>query len=150
MVIEKHMNAIRSGFVTKTNIIGIRKALNVGRRISYGYSVSATAPKMTALLVNAPEMCVEHYHPTVIGDMHDSGLKVLRNKRYRNRGEPTQEEIIADLHHFELVRFDYIGHRDMYSVPIFRAVDSRGRSFIFRNIPWQSGGNGPETTWEVF
>lgn len=58
--------------------------------------------------------------------------------------EAHKTAILAGLSHFKLVGFDTIGRRgDMYT-PVYRAYDTQGRSFPFRNIPWQSGGNGPE------
>lgn len=138
MSIEKHMAAIRSGFITKTNVIGIRKALNTASRIGYGYSTSATAPRVTPREAIALEMVLEATEPQVIGDLHDSGLKVLRNPRYRKRFNEKQHGIIDRLHHFKLVRFDYIGRNGFQCVPVFRAVDATGQSFHFRNIPWQS------------
>jgi len=42
---RKHMAAIEGGTVTKTEVIGLRKALNADERRRLGYSVSATAPR---------------------------------------------------------------------------------------------------------
>jgi hypothetical protein len=47
-------------------------------------------------------------------------------------------QIIRRLSHFELIRFDRLGNRGRYSVPVYRAVATDGRSFAFRNIPWQT------------
>lgn len=75
-------------------------------------------------------------HATLVGPLHDSGLKVLRNPRYAKRWTARQQLTIANLDHFELLRFDRVGRR--YSVPVYRAVSRSGGSFAFRNIPWQT------------
>ena len=41
---QKHLGAVQSGTVTKSNVIGIRKALNAGIRAADGLSNSYTAP----------------------------------------------------------------------------------------------------------
>lgn len=75
--------------------------------------------------------------PTVAGELHESGLKVLRNRRYAKRWNDMQRAIINyPLLTFRLLRFDRVGR---YSVPVFLAVgDERMGSFAFRNIPWQT------------
>lgn len=137
-VFEKHMAAIRSGELTKHNITGIRKALNASSRRGCGYSVSATAPNITTQEAIALETALETTEPHVVGELHESGLKVLRNRRYAKRWTERQQGIIDRLHHFSLVRFDYIGRGGFHCVPVYRAVDATGQSFHFRNIPWQS------------
>jgi len=47
MTFQKHIDAIASGSVTKTNIIGLRKALNAEGRRRAGLSVSMTCPKVS-------------------------------------------------------------------------------------------------------
>jgi hypothetical protein len=52
-------------------------------------------------------------------------------------------DVIATLHGFRLVRFDRIGRNGENCVPVYRAVGKSG-SFLFRNVAWQAGGDGPE------
>lgn len=135
---EKHLAAINRGEVTRSNIIGMRKAFNAWDRASRGYSVSRTSPAITTAQADAAFMAMSERQPTVTGELHESGLKVLRNPRYRSRWTERQQGIIDRLDHFKLIRFDWIGSRQAHCVPVFKAVDATGQSFAFRNIPWQS------------
>lgn len=137
---EKHLAAINRGEVTRSNIIGLRKAFNAYDRASRGYSVSRTAPVITDRQIDMANAQIERVQPTVIGQLHESGLKVLRNPRYAKRWTDEQRAIINyPLVTFRLVRFDWIGPRFSHCVPVYKAVgDERMGSFTFRNIPWQS------------
>lgn len=136
--IEAHLSAIRAGEITKTNVIGIRKALNAALRNNLGFSNGRTSPKVTQREAIALETALESVEPHAVGELHESGLKVLRNRRYKSRWNERQQGIIDRLHHFSLVRFDYIGDRGYQTTPVYRAVDATGQSFLFRNIPWQT------------
>lgn len=138
---ERHLAAIQSGEVTRTNVIGIRKAINAAERKANGWSVPRGA--MPPAQAWELEAWVEREQPRVVGDLHDSGLTVLRNKRYAKR-LAQYADVIEWPDHFELVRFDRIGSRGGYAVPVYRLVGANGGSFKFMNIPWQSGGDGPE------
>lgn len=130
--IERHTAAVNAGTVDKTNVIGIRKAVN-----------AMESGNWPAAMVDAQfelERAIAERRPTVTGSLHDTGLKVLRNRRYAKRWNEFQASVIADVDHFELIRFDRIGRR--YSVPVYRVVSSDGRSFAFRNIPWQTAYYG--------
>ena len=137
---EKHLAAIESGTVEKSNVIGLRKLFNAADRLTCGYSVSRTAPRIRdgddELLMDA----IQCRQPRIVGELHDTGLKLLRSARYRKRLAPVAG-IIARLDHFRIVSFDYTGSGH---VPVYEAVADDGRSFTFRNVPWQSGGDGPE------
>ncbi|WLJ71172.1 hypothetical protein [Sphingomonas phage Carli] len=135
-----HLEAIKSGTVTKTNVIGIRKAINHVERITRGYSGNRS--NATVADVTAIERALADCEPVVSGELHDSGLKLLRSKRYAKRLEPVAD-IVANLESFRLVAYDRIGDSGLHSVPVYRATGA-GRSFLFRNVAWQSGGNGPE------
>lgn len=136
-----HMAAIKAGEVTKTNIIGLRKILNADARRAKGYSVSSTCPNYTAAEVAALVSAVERKKPRVVGALHDSGLKLLQSPRYKKRLAPFAD-IVAKIDTFRLVGYDMID-RDMHAVPLYMACAGR-KSFMFRNVPWQAGGNGPE------
>lgn len=128
--IARHTAAVNAGIITKTNVIGIRKAVNAMERSDW-----------PAAMIDAQfelEQAIAERRPTVTGELHESGLKVLRNPRYAKRWYKGEAEIIANLDHFELIRFDRVGMRGRYSVPVYRAVATDGRSFAFRNIPWQT------------
>lgn len=139
---ETHIAAIASGTVTKTNVIGIRKSLNGYERIRQGWSPNRIAP-ITEDDVEQVETLLADIKPRVAGELHDSGKAMLQNKRYRRQLESVSE-IVSDIDHFRLVGYDYIGKYNDNAIPVYRAYDTKGASFPFRVIPWQSGGNGPE------
>lgn len=138
---NQHLAAIQAGRVTKTNVIGLRKALNADARDRAGLSLSRVAPKLLGRELWATVDALAEYHPTVTGELHDSGLKLLRSPRYRKRLADVAEIVNAEHSRFDLVRFDWID--SLHSVPVYRLVTFAG-SLEFRNVPWQSGGDGPE------
>ena len=140
---KRHMGAILADAVTKSNVIGLRKALNAQWRKDRGYSVSRTSPKVAAWEVAELEEALASRKPRVVGELHASGVKLLQSKRYRKRLAPVAD-IIANLDHFRLVGFEETGNHGGGNVPLYQAVASDGRNFTFRNVPWQSGGDGPE------
>jgi hypothetical protein len=129
--IARHMAAVNAGTVTKTNVIGIRKAINEMERNAWN-----PAEMVDALF--ELESAIREQRPVVTGPLHESGLKVLRNPRYAKRWTPMEDCTIRSLSHFELVRFDRVGPHGRYAIPVYRAVATDGRSFAFRNIPWQT------------
>ena len=140
---NKHLEAILAGEVTKTNVTGIRKAINAMERRREGYSTSRTSPRLTPDDVFAIEQALAEHEPVVVGELHETGLKLLRSPRYAKRLAQVKAIVDSPALHFKLVAFDRIGPRGEYAVPVYRA--HRGdASFLFRNIPWQSGGDGPE------
>jgi len=143
MTFQKHIDAIASGSVTKTNIIGLRKALNAESRRLAGLSVSATCSKAAGDDIYLALAMIDRDRPKVVGELHDSGVKLLQNKRYAKR-LAEYADVIEWPSHFELCGFDRLGCYGNYAVPVYRLVGQNGGSFKFRNIPWQSGGNGPE------
>lgn len=149
---ERHMAAIQSGEVTKTNVIGIRKAVNHAARLRAGWSARSA---VTIPEANALETALEHHEPRVVGELHESGLAVLRSPRWRKRWNEKQAGIIERLDHFKLARFDRIGSRGAHAVPVYRAVDVTGQSFLFRNVPWQTAyysgeESGPVVVEEIY
>lgn len=132
---KKHFDAINGGAVTKTNVIGIRKALNHVERLRAGWSGNRS--NVTPEEADAIEYALRLHEPHVTGALHESGLKLLRSPRWRKRFNERQHGIISRLDHFKLVRFDRLG-RSCTTVPVYRAVDVTGQSFLFRNVPWQS------------
>jgi hypothetical protein len=134
---EKHLAAVRAGEITKSNVIGIRKALNAYERKARRYSNGCTAPDWTGQEVNLIEHTIDLHKPLVTGELHTGGLALLRSPRYRKRLEKVAG-IIAALDHFRLVRFDYIGNSGLHRTPVYQAIARDGRRFTFRNIPWQS------------
>lgn len=139
---KKHMAAIMAGTVTKSNVIGIRKAINARWRIDRNYSGSMTAPVWSRPDLNALERTLEAKEPRVDRTLHENGLAILRSPRWRSRFNEKQAGIIERLDCFRLVRFDRIGHEGSHCVPVYRAQDVTGQSFLFRNIPWQSAVYG--------
>lgn len=144
-VFEKHMAAIEGNAIERVNIIGLRKAINAVNRSAKGYSVSCTSPKVSFNELDILMSAIHKLRPQVVkgGELHNSGVKVLRNPRYRNRWTDRQKEIIETLVYFRLVDFVPYADRGRGAVPVFEVVSPLG-SFEFVNVPWQSGGNGPE------
>lgn len=140
---KKHIDAIESGEVTKQNIIGLRKALNAQARREAGFSIGITEPKATDTDIAHALALIDRDKPRVVGELHDSGLKVLRNRRYAKR-LADYADIIEWPSHFELCGFSCLGRYGHYAVPVYRLTGQNGGSFKFRNVPWQAGGNGPE------
>lgn len=136
--IKKHLAAIEAGAVTKTNVIGIRKALNVAERQYQSLSTSRTSPRVSNEDASELLRAIRRHEPEVTGELHESGLKVLRSPRWRKRWTEREAAIIERLYRFGLVRFDFIGRDRLNAVPVYRAIASTGESFLFRNIPWQS------------
>lgn len=135
---EKHLAAIKAGEVTKTNVIGLRKALNHNERVSRGWSRNRNAA--TPEEVSEAVAALGRIEPRVVGDLYETGLTVLQNKRYRKRLAEVQP-IIDTLESFHLVDFENVGK--WYYTPVYEARSPAGR-FTFVNVPWQSGGDGPE------
>lgn len=140
-ITNDHLNAIRRGHVTKTNVTGIRKALNADYRRQRGYSVSRSAPKLQGAELASLMQELRNMRPTVTGDLDQSGFTLLRSQRWHKRWNDTQHSIIDNLESFRL--WDFMQAEDGLFHPIFQAVASNG-AFTFYNIPWQSGGTGPE------
>jgi hypothetical protein len=130
--IARHKAAVQSGKVEKTNVIGIKKAIGA---IERGEWPAAVIDALFEL-----EQTIAECRPVVVGSLHDTGLKVLRNPRYAKRWNDAQRAIINyPLLQFRLIRFDRLGERGRYSVPVYQAIgDERMGSFAFRNIPWQT------------
>lgn len=143
---KKHLDAIKSRRITRSNIIGIRKAFNAFERSRAGWSTSSTAPKMTADEYSEAERLIPECHPTALGDLHEGGLKVLRNRRYAKRWTPAQQRIIDGACRFDLIRFDFI--TSVHCVPVWRVVSRDCESFAFRNIPWQTVWSFPNRDFE--
>lgn len=150
---EKHLAAINAGTVAKTNIIGIRKALAHVDRIRAGWSGNRS--NATSEGADALEYALKLHRPRVVGELHETGLRVLRSPRYAKRLADFADSIAA-LDHFRLIRFDRdnYGHGD-FIVPVYAAwskIPPKGdamdggtyEAFRFRVVSWQSGGNGPE------
>jgi hypothetical protein len=145
MSFQKHIDAIASGEVTKTNIIGLRKAMNA-TVFPHLYCKRLAASSDLIEQVYLALAMIDRDNPKVVGDLHDSGVKTLQNKRYAKRLAEYQD-VIEWPSHFELCGFDKIGAYGQYVVPIYRLTGQNGGTFKFMNIPWQSGGNGPEIVY---
>jgi hypothetical protein len=146
---KKHLDAIDSGMITKTNVIGIRKLLNSLWRQERRYSTSCTSPKASFADADEIVAVIHKMKPIVTGDLHESGLKLLRSKRHSKRLESVQS-IINRIEKFQLIDFqEFKTGSSPLHYPIYRAIALNGDSFDFYNIPWQSGGNGPELLGSV-
>lgn len=150
---QKHLDAIASGTIERTNIIGIRKALSHVDRIRAGWSGNRS--RVTPAEADDLEQALDRYRPRVAGELHDTGLRVLRSPRYGKRFAPLADSIAA-LDYFRLLRFDRVNYgmgdviAPVYAVwakipPKGDALDGGTyEAFRFRLVSWQSGGDGPE------
>lgn len=150
--LAKHLAAIESGKVTRTNVIGLRKTFNAFERIRRGYSIGATCPAPSHDDMREIISALEKHRPAVAGQLHDTGIAILNNPRYEKRMRDYRDSIAA-IDHFRLIRFDETAMRT--HAPVFQAwsrIPPKGDSldggfylaFTFWNVPWQSGGDGPE------
>jgi hypothetical protein len=142
-VMKKHMKAICSDSITKSNVIGLRKIINAQWRKDRGYSVSRVSPNITREEVQDLIAAMDRNQPKVIGELHDSGLKLLQDRRYRKRLKSVAD-VIANLDCFRLIGFQEAGEYGGHHVPVYRAIAKDGSKFTFYNVPWQSGGDGPQ------
>lgn len=141
---ENHLAAIKSGKIERGNIIGLRKLINAGERDARGWSIGRTSAVVGLADLDKIESAISEHHPTAVGELHAGGLAVLRNQKYKGRWNDLQRRVIDGASRFDLLRFDRIGSNGVHCVPVFRVINRDGESFVYRNIPWQSGGNGPE------
>lgn len=133
---QKHLAAILAGEVTKSNVIGLKKATIAFERKSAGYSISSTAPDWSVTEMQQIARALKANQPTVTGELYETGLKQLRDRRYASRWSEKQQGIIDRLDHFKLVGIISVGRRSYAAV--FKAVDVTGQNFCFYNIPWQT------------
>lgn len=144
---DVHIAAALSGRVTKSNVIGTRKALNTAARRAGGGRVAKCAPVVTTEQFDALFTALGDCRPVIEGELHDSGIKQINNRRYRKQLGAVSD-LIPLITRFRLVDFYAAGRRGEYFVPVYRAETADGESgFRFINIPWQSGGNGPEVLY---
>lgn len=143
---KKHVAAIKAGEVNKGNIIGMRKLLNGAERRQAGWSNGASTPKGTVEQALKIQSLVRECKPEVDQGLFESGKAVLTNPRYRRRWSEHQRQVIAGLDSILLSDWHWLGR--FYACPVYMAIAKDGRYFIYRNVPWQSGGNGPETFGE--
>lgn len=135
-----HLEAIRAGLVTRTNVIGLRKALNADWRRAAGWSVSQVAPLLRGEELDQIITELKDRRPRVDDDLFASGAARLRDRRYRDRWTRGEADIIADLACFRLVRFEQFNR---VFCPVYQAVGTGGGTFLFYCPSWQSGGDGP-------
>lgn len=142
--LAKHIAAIKSGAVDRSTVTGLRKLLNASARAAAGWSTSATGgtvvspDDVTALLD-----LLNVVKPSVIGELVDSGRAQLTNRRYAKQLS-SMADIVADIQGFKLIGFEPYGTYLDHYTPVYRAYNLAGKSFPFINLPWQSGGHGPE------
>lgn len=137
----KHLHAINGEGVTRSNVRGLQRALIAQARRERGRPLGPTAANITGEEVRTLFHAVLYRQPRVLGALHDTGLELLRSPRYANRLNRVLFTV-DNLECFRLISFDWLN--DHYCVPVYRAIAKNGSSFAFRNVPWQSGGNGPE------
>jgi len=146
---QKHLDATRSGTVTRGNVIGLRKLINASERKARGWSIGVTASAVSLDDLWTVEQALGENRPTVTGELDASGRKLLASPRYAKRFSEAQRDAIARIDHFRLVRFDRICADGTHCVPVYEvwARDAMGflyNAFAFRHVPWQSGGDEPE------
>jgi hypothetical protein len=147
---KRHLAAIHAARVDKSNMVGIRKILAHVDRLRHGYSGNRS--NATPADADALETALGACRPAVLGELHTTGLKTLRNPRYAKRFNEEERCIIESASAvFQLLRFDRVRKNRMATIqPVYRISDDRGRYFVFRNVAWQSGGDGPEVQGRDF
>jgi hypothetical protein len=128
----RHMAAIACGAVTKTNVIGLRKACNHVWRLRQGLPGNRCAAKPHE--VDGALRVLAAHPPIVRGELHDSGIKLLTDRRYKKRLESVAGRVD------KMTRFCLVGFHDIergHYVPVYRAY-GYGWSFDFYNVPWQA------------
>ncbi|TXH49163.1 MAG: hypothetical protein E6Q97_23240 [Desulfurellales bacterium] len=133
--LKKHLEAIKSGAITKTNVIGLRKAVNTFAKQSRGWSTGCTSPIVSRKDLLEINQAIALNEPRVSRELDASGRKVLQDRRYRKHWTESQARIIATLDHFRFVGFHEIDRA--HFVPIYKAI-APGGSFNFIVIPWQT------------
>ena len=157
---QNHLDAIERGKVERGNVIGLRKLINASERKARGWPTGATSAAISLDDLGTIESALARCCPVAVGELHEGGLAVLRNPKYKNQLADYADSIAA-IDHFRLVRFDRLGTNGVHSVPVYQVwgkIPPKGDAldggtylaFTFRNIPWQSGGNGPEIEGKDF
>lgn len=126
-----HLADIESGNVTKTNLIGLRKALGAEYKATHwGWN---NRLKLQGEALREAMAALHTRKPLVRGELHESGVRLVTSPRWRKRFADVQH-VIDTLHGFRLSHFEDMGRG--HFVPVFQAVGESG-SFYFRNPPWQ-------------
>lgn len=142
-VAARHLAAIESGAIERGTVIGIRKLVSASTRRQMGWGVGGGQANAPVEDVSAVLDAIKDRKPRAVGELHAGGLAVLASKRNRRRLHHVAD-IVPDVVTFQLVDYELQGRAGEYFAPIWRASTADGRRFDFLNIPWQSGGEGPE------
>lgn len=141
--LQRHLDAIRAGVVTKTTVIGLRKALAADYRRAYGYTTSSVAPTASPAQIDECLEALRTLRPRVDAELHASGLALFASKRYRKQARSVLGEALDT----GIVDFRLVGFDEPFSgrfVPVYEVTAGSGHRAVYRCIPWQSGGSGPE------
>lgn len=133
---KKHLDAIKAGQVTKSNVIGLKKATSAFERRRAGYSTGMTAPDWTVKEMQEIATALRLCQPTVTGELHTTGVKQLRDRRYAKRWSAFERSVIDRIERFSLVAIIGVGRRSYAAV--FKAIAADGQGFFFYNVPWQT------------
>lgn len=135
---NKHAKAIEAGEVTRSNVIGLKKAISADNRRRQGWSVSQTAPKLRGVELSKTLGRLTVVQPRVTGELVESGRKALADRRYRSRLKKAGALDIVDsgIAGFRLVDFWTEGDAGPY--PVYEAQGCNGRAFAFYHVPWQA------------
>jgi hypothetical protein len=139
---EKHLRTIMAGTVDRSTIIGLRKMFNATARGDGRYASSTRAPLVPSVDVDDIMAAIHKQRPFAVGELHKGGLAILRNKRYAKSLAPYAEIVNAPDLIFKLVDFSWFGV--YHCTPEWCASSTSAGSFVYRHVPWQSGGKGPE------
>jgi hypothetical protein len=135
---KRHMKAICGGEVTKSNVIGLRKAFNHVERLKRGWSGNRSA--VTIEEADKLRAELERHQPRVVGELHESGLKLLRSPRYKKLWTPHQAAAIEGATFFRLIGFVLID--STHYAPAYRVFTKAGPAFAFYHVPWQAALGG--------
>jgi hypothetical protein len=139
---NRHMMAIANKQIERTNIIGMRKMINASLRADHGLSTSRCSTVVPMSDIDSLYRAIYHSCPIVLGELHDSGVKLLQDRRYKSRWTPAQQFTIDRIAQFQLV--NWYNFDRFHVTPVYRVIGFDGAPFDFHNLAWQSGGNGPK------
>jgi hypothetical protein len=75
--LKKHLDAIKSGSVTKTNIIGLRKAFNTNARFTRRIECGRTSPHVAPDDIAEIRRAITMHEPRVSRDLDASGPQII-------------------------------------------------------------------------
>jgi hypothetical protein len=137
---RRYMAALATGSVGESFVRGLKKALNASDRRECGYSVSSTAPKITASELNAILASIANNPPRIEPVQEAKGLKWLRSRKVQRELGERERRIVAEFDHFTLSdMYDAGSNSVAFMIPVYTVHATDGYSFTYYAGSWQSG-----------